>query len=149
MPQIAGRYTVSVKLWDNRIKINDEVVTPNYYDIKGSPFDLEVLPGEISPSKSFTTVTAEAISQMVAGTTYRFTTQLVDIYGILLIGGENTQEIEIRANYLNHDEWPSPIGVADMTDWAFIYGRDIIGISSNNKDGSYLSQLTIYRAGAF
>lgn len=39
------------------------------------------------------------IAGIVAGTTYLFTIQLVDIYGNLLIDGNNTQEIEIMALY--------------------------------------------------
>lgn len=68
-------------------------------DISGSPYDLVVRPGEISSLNSYTTVTNGDIAGIVAGTTYLFTIQLVDIYGNLLIDGNNTQEIEIMALY--------------------------------------------------
>ena len=58
-------------------------------------------------------------------------------------------EIEITAVYVDHGSWPSPIGIADATDWGSIYGTDIAGIAIDNNDGSYAGQITVYRAGAF
>jgi len=59
-------------------------------------------------------VTDTNIRNIVAGTTYLFTIQLVDIYGNLLIDGDNGDDIEIKALYQNHNDWPSPIGIPDL-----------------------------------
>ena len=56
-------------------------------DIKGSPYEIEVLPGEISSALSHTTITTEQLSLIEAGETYLFTIQLVDIFGNKLIKG--------------------------------------------------------------
>jgi hypothetical protein len=55
-----------------------------------------------------------------------------------LIDGDNGDEIEIKAIYVSHsDEWDSPIAIPDLENWARTYGHDIVGITSNNGDGSY------------
>jgi hypothetical protein len=58
VPRVAGVYTVHVKLLDT--------------DISGSPYSLTVLPGEISSSKTYTTVIASDLEVMEAGNTYLF-----------------------------------------------------------------------------
>ena len=85
-----------------------------------------------------------------AGTTYYFTTVLVDIYKNHLISNpaEGTK-IEIKARYLNHDDWTSPIGVPDLKQWQQVFGKDIVGIASSNNDGTFSSQITLYRAGSY
>jgi len=50
---------------------------------------------------------------------------------------------------LNHDNYFSPIGVADLPNWPTIYGKDISGIALDRHDGTYASQLTIFRAGEY
>ena len=58
MPTIAGEYEVHIKLLD--------------VDISGSPYNLVVLPGEISSLNSRTTITVPDIALLEAGTTYLF-----------------------------------------------------------------------------
>lgn len=135
VPTIAGSYTVSVKLYGE--------------DIIGSPYTVEVLPGEISSSKSFTTVTTSELSDFRAGKTYRFTLSLVDIYGNSLTSGDEQIQIKVLATYVNHDEWNSPVSVEDIPNWSQLYGMNIVGLTSDNQDGTYRCQLTIYRAGIF
>lgn len=40
----------------------------------------------------------------------------------------------VVANYLNHDEWPSPIGVPDDLDWRSNYGvrLEVSGVNINS-----------------
>jgi len=59
-------------------------------------------------------VTAANIRTIVVGTTYLFTIQLVDIYGNLLIDGDNQNDIKIKALYQHHNDWLSPIGIPDL-----------------------------------
>ena len=117
--------------------------------ISGSPYAVTVRPGEISSAKSYTTITDADLLEFEAGITYLFTLQMVDIYGNLLIDGNAETEVEIIATYENHDSWPSTIGINDLENWTAIFGSNIAGIASTNKDGSYTCQVTIYRAGRF
>ena len=50
--------------------------------------------------------------------TYFFTLTTKDIYGNLEISSYDTTEIEIIAEYVDHINWPSPIGIPDITNWA-------------------------------
>lgn len=85
VPTIAGVYQVNVKLLG--------------VDISGSPYNIVVLPGEISSLNSHTTITLPDIAQLEAGTTYLFVLQLVDIYNNELIEGSYEDEIEVLALY--------------------------------------------------
>jgi hypothetical protein len=116
-------------------------------DIIGSPYDIEVFPGEISSTKSFTSISDEDLQELEAGSTYLFTVYLVDIYSNALTNGD--QQIEILAEYEDHSEWPSPIDIPDLYNWQALYGANIAGITTKNQDGSYQGQLTLYRAGTF
>jgi hypothetical protein len=73
----------------------------------------------------------------------------VDIYGNDLIRGGNGDEIEILALYVDHSEWNSEIGIEDLPGWSSVYGKDTLGLVSDNADGSYSCQITIYRAGKY
>lgn len=54
------------------------------------------------------------------------------------------------AYYQDIGVYVSLIGVADLPNWPTIYGKDIAGISiDRSKDGTYASQLTIFRAGHY
>lgn len=101
VPQIAGDYVVNVMLYDDRVDIDSVKGSgPKFTDIVGSPFNLVVTPGEISSALSRTSIISDAqIDKMVAGTTYRFDIQLVDLYNNNLIDGEDAQKIEIKALY--------------------------------------------------
>jgi hypothetical protein len=43
--------------------------------------------------------------------------------------------VDIKGVYVNHDDWPSPIGIADSSDWQSKYGEDIAGIGIFGDDG--------------
>ena len=125
VPRVAGEYTVHVTLLGT--------------DLSGSPYSLTVLPGEISSLKSNTveTVDSTVLAELEAGVTFLFDVQLVDIYSNDLISGQNGNEIEILALYEHHDAWPSHIAIPDYLNWEAVYGADIVGLSSDNNDGSY------------
>jgi hypothetical protein len=135
VPQIAGEYQVTVTLRDE--------------EILGSPFTATVYPGEVKPSLSTTTIDSAEIAAIEAGITYFFTLQAVDIYGTLHYQSNPDLDISILVVYENHDSWPSPIGIADATDWQATYGTDIAGIAIDSGDGSYACQVTLYRSGQF
>lgn len=86
---------------------------------------------------------------MEAGITNFFTITMKDIHENLLTSSVATTKIEIMATYLDHDQYPSPIGIADLTDWQSTYGQNIAGIALDNGDGTYAAQITIYKAGRF
>lgn len=85
VPKVAGDYTVHVTLLG--------------VDVSGSPYNIVVLPGEISSLDSYTTIISAELLELEAGITYLFTLQLVDIYRNLLIAGNHGSEIEILALY--------------------------------------------------
>lgn len=66
-----------------------------------------------------------------------------------MISGNFESEIDILATYLDNSDWPSPIGIPDLANWAAIFGKNIAGIASTKGDGTYTCQLTIFRAGSF
>jgi len=49
---------------------------------------------------------------------------------------DDNLDVSIIADYVNHDDWPSPIEVPDFTDWENVYGRSIVGSVSDNNDGT-------------
>lgn len=108
-----------------------------------------MLPGEVSSSNSLTSIQSGDLLEFQAGTTYLFTIYLRDIYDNALLTGDSESEIKIQAVYVNHNDWPSPIGATDLHNWEVLYGRNIVGLASDNQDSTYQGQLTIYRAGYF
>lgn len=44
--------------------------------------------------------------------------------------------VAIMVNYVNHNEWPSPISIPDLSDWQAVLGSDITGIATDNNDGT-------------
>jgi hypothetical protein len=120
-PQIAGSYTVHVTL--------------NGVDIKGSPYNAIVHPGEVKSSLCFTTIAGTPINN-IAGITYFFTVQLVDVYGNHLTSFAQGTRVDVVARYQNHDSWLSPIAIPDASNWQAIYGRDIAGLAVDNGDGT-------------
>jgi hypothetical protein len=57
--------------------------------------------------------------------------------------------IVIKADYNNHDDWPSPIEVPDFSDWKSVYGTRIFGTAKDNNNGTMTGSLTIKRAGTY
>jgi hypothetical protein len=51
--------------------------------------------------------------------------------------------VVVTADYVNHDDWPSPIGVEDLTDWQTIYGTTIIGAATDNNNGKMTGSVNI------
>ena len=54
-----------------------------------------------------------------------------------------------EATYINHDDWPSLIGVPDVPDWETTYGTTIQGTLSDSNDGTIAASLDIQRAGNY
>ncbi len=84
-----------------------------------------------------------------AGLTTFFLVTTYDLYGNLEKVSYNTTKIDILGTYVNHNTYLSPIGVPDLSNWDYVYGKDIKGLSIDNGDGTYSSQYTIYRAGTY
>ena len=51
--------------------------------------------------------------------------------------------VVVQAVYNNHDDWLSPIGVADLTNWQTTYGTSILGTAIDNNDGTMTGSVTI------
>lgn len=86
---------------------------------------------------------------VTAGETKFFQIDTFDLYGNRQVLSYDDTKITILATYQNHMNYPSPIGVADLPNWPTIYGKDISGIALDRRDGTYASQLTIFRAGSY
>ena len=134
VPYLAGTYTLTITLLG--------------IQIKDSPWEVEVIPGDIDASKSITTLGAAPITS-VAGVTKFFTITTFDMYSNLQTTSYNDTNITIMATYVTNSQYASPLGLADLTGWDYIYGRDISGIVQDNFDGTYAAQITIYRAASF
>ena len=61
----------------------------------------------------------------------------------------NGLTVVVKADYINHDDWPSHIGVADLTDWQTIYGTSIPGTAIDKNDGTMTGSVSIKRAGTY
>ena len=57
--------------------------------------------------------------------------------------------VVVKADYDNHDDWPSPIGVSDFASWQTIYGTSISGTAIDMNDGTMTGSVVIWRAGAY
>jgi hypothetical protein len=134
VPQLAGTYVLTITLLGD--------------DIKGSPWSVTVEAGEIDSSNCLSNLGVAPISG-VAGMTKFFTINTFDMFGNQQRSSYTYTNITIEATYEDNTQYTSPLGIADVANWAEIYGRDIAGISQDNKDGSYAAQITIYRAGKF
>ena len=62
---------------------------------------------------------------------------------------DDNLSVAINAVYYNHDDWPSHIGVADLTDWQTIYGTSIPGTAIDKNDGTMTGSVSIKRAGTY
>ena len=54
---------------------------------------------------------------------------------------DNTS-ISINLLYVDHNDWQSPLGVADLALWDEIYGKDIAGLAVFNNETSTTSDNT-------
>ena len=57
--------------------------------------------------------------------------------------------VTVTATYVNHDNYPSPISVVDLTNWQTTYGTSISGSASDNNDGTMTGTVAIQRAGTY
>ena len=81
---------------------------------------MTVYPGEVYPANCFTNVPSSPAS--VANVAYTFTVSFKDLYQNLhyltltddIAAG---MVVTITADYVHHDNYPSPINVADLTNW--------------------------------
>ena len=69
----------------------------------------------------------------------------VDLYGNLHYQTmiDDGLTVYVKADYQNHDEWLSPIGVADLVNWQSIYGTSVSGTANYNNDGTMTGSVTI------
>jgi Filamin/ABP280 repeat len=134
VPQIAGKYTLTITLLG--------------LPIKGSPFTVNIIPGEVSPLNSITNLGLAPLT-IRAGMTKFFTVTTYDLYGNLEVESYSDTQVAIFAAYVDHTTYASPIGVPDLANWGFVYGKDVSGIALDRSDGTYASQYTIFRAGRF
>ncbi len=134
VPQIAGVYTLTITLLSQ--------------PIKDSPFTVKIIPGEVSPANCITTLGLGPLTA-TAGMTRFFTITTYDVYNNKEVQSYDDTEVEILAQYVDHDDYQSPIAVPDLANWAVIHGKDVSGIALDRKDGTYASQFTIFRAGKF
>ena len=74
-----------------------------------------------------------------------FTITTYDLFNNLEVQSYNDTDVDIYAKYVDHNSYLSPIGVPDLANWPFVYGKDISGIALDRKDGTYASQYTIYK----
>jgi len=51
--------------------------------------------------------------------------------------------VVVTAVYDDHDDWSSPIGVVDFTNWQTIYGTSILGTATDSNDGTMAGSVTV------
>ena len=132
VPILSGTYSLSIKLQGT--------------SIKSSPYTLVVTPGDIDPKKC--TSDLSAIPSMKAGETLTMNIISKDIYGNTKTTGGIT-DIKIIAEFQNANSFTSPISAPDLDNWDKIYGKTISGTFSDNNDGSYGGQITIFKAASY
>ena len=133
VPTKAGTYTMNIKLLGEHIK--------------NSPFTVIVSTGDISAVQSTTDISTPIT--VIAGDTYFFTFNAKDLFGSTITTGGQSEEISIMAYFQTATAFDSPIGVADLTNWEYINGKDIAGVIQDLGDGTYSGQVTILKAAAF
>lgn len=132
VPMKASVYTMSITLLGE--------------SISGSPFTVVVSTGDISATSTTTVSTPINID---AGSTYFFSIVAKDLYSSLITTGGESTLISIMAYFQNANSYTSPISVADLTNWQQIYGTDIAGAVEDLGTGTYIGQVTIFKAGVF
>ena len=133
VPLVSGTFSLSISLLG--ISIED------------SPWTLVITPGEIEPTVSVTDITV-ASETLEAGMTYFFTVTTKDVYSNLLVEGIEDIDFDIIAEYVS-TTYTSPIAIADYSNMAAEFGTDVAGIATDQDDGTYYCQVTIYRAASY
>lgn len=57
--------------------------------------------------------------------------------------------IDVIAEFLNANAFVSPIGMADIPNWQILYGINVAGAVQDNTDGTYIGQITVFKAASF
>lgn len=133
VPTKAGTYTLAITLRGEHIK--------------GSPFTVTVKTGDLSATASSISVVTPISTS--AGSTYQFSITAKDFFGSPILSGGQADEISIMAYFQDATAFVSPIGMADLTDWQLVNGRDIAGAVQDLGTGTYMGQVTVFKAGAF
>ena len=84
--------------------------------MSGSPYTVTVYPGEVDPAQCYTDLSGSLTS--MAGVAFTFKIQFVDLWGnlhYLTMTDDIAAGLSVacRADYVNHDNWPSSIDVDD------------------------------------
>ena len=120
--------------------------------VSGSGYTVTVYPGQIDSSKCYISLTGTPTVE--ASVAYTFPISFVDIYDNLhyqslsdeISGG---MVVSVTADYVDHNNYPSPIGIADLANWQTTYGTSITGSASDSSDGTMAASVTIQRAGSY
>ena len=103
--------------------------------------------GDLSATESTSTISAPI--NIDAGSTYLFSIITKDLYGSSITTGGQSTQIAIMAYFQNANAFTSPISVADLTNWQQIYGLNIAGAVQDLGTGTYVGQVTIFKADEF
>ena len=121
-------------------------------EISGSPFAVTILPGEVYPPLCYTDISGSQLTQ--TNLAYSFNIFFRDEEYNLHYKTMNDEiaaglVVSVTFDYVNHDNYPSPLGIADDSDWQSIYGTSHAGTLTDNNDGSMTASVTILRAGTY
>lgn len=120
--------------------------------LSNSPKSVTVYPGQIDPTKSYTNLSGSPLTQ--ASVAFNFVKSFVDLwdnlhYQTLSDDIAAGMVVTITADYINHDNYPSPVSVPDLSGWQSTYGTSLTGTSADNNDGTMTGTLTVMRAGSY
>lgn len=120
--------------------------------VSGQGYTVTIYPGQIDPTKCYTSLSGSLSGQ--ASIAYDFTIYFVDLWDNLhwqslsdeLAAG---MVVSVYADYQNHDNYPSPLGVPDYPDRALdsLYDTTRWGSASDKGDGTMSATVSIYWAG--
>ena len=113
---------------------------------------MTIIPGEIDPLACY--ISLSGTPTATANAAYTFPIYFVDLWGNVhdtTLSDEisDGMVVSVAADYEDHDNYPSPIGVADLTNWESTYGTSLTGSASDNNDGTITGSVTIQRAGSY
>ena len=136
------------------VKMTNSYTTLNTWlptELNGSPFTVTVFPGLVDPTLCYSDVPKFDLPELTANAVFNYKINFVDKYGNLHFQTmtDDGLIVVVKADYNNHDDWPSPIGVADFDDWKKIYGTRISGTAIDKNDGTMTGSLAIKRAGTY
>ena len=114
-PLIAAQYSLTVTM-TNSYQVSQGSSTA----LSNSPQTVTIFPGEIDPTQCYTSLSGTPVTTANVAST--FSISFKDLWGNLhyeTLSDEITDgmTVTVTADYVNHDNYPSPIGIADETDW--------------------------------